>query len=523
LSKAKHFESSLRNIAATLLSYLAANIADREGSYYSVITRSSVSLGYVASLMTFLKMHFPEHHNTIAEDLYLPSYIPNLVWRGLGKQLDHFAKFIEYSEQQVKVCRETFLEHLSLSKSIELLDLAFQRSSLDSIIYFVRFWEGCSCQKCLEYRDRLRSRIFSPALKPDIIQAIKSSGIQQVTTFIKYAHRSGADIGPVLMPDLSTQSVVDSVLSRTVGIQPNQASAILDDLQQAGDIGQIMANKFRAELLGPGQDTFLSLRNNADIRDTVAFLKRSIDSAQQKNNFEILARLKEVRYFENWALQSLNNASAQKAGQHMHSIQTGFITRLSVVFKYLQKADPELNERLVSICNENINALINVLTREHIDIVSLLLSTLKDLGNCAGGLFNRVISRLSEDDSMEALCQNSFVKDVSYLKSFLAFTKGYVPSLYAGMLSLMETRYVNAFYDACARSTPHQLVGLLTFQDKQYKGAILDSVSILRSFQGKRKDIFYDKFNRTPANHKDSLIRYVAKKSIKIELNLEET
>ena len=82
----------------------------------------------------------------------------------------------------------------------------------------------------------------------------------------------------------------------------------------------------------------------------------------------------------------------------MHSIQTGFITRLSVVFKYLQKADPELNERLVSICNENINALINVLTREHIDIVSLLLSTLKDLGNCAGGLFNRVISRLSEDE-----------------------------------------------------------------------------------------------------------------------------
>ncbi len=507
---------------------LIDKITDPNLTYRRLLTNSMISLGYVSSLLGYIKEYTLIHYEQILSELLIPSYSPKLVKRGLSSQPDQFVKFLENCESDVGYKREQLIPDLMSSDNFALVEVFMDRWQLDSILCYLRFWEhnlkpisanGASyrkCEQCHKYLTLVLSRIFSVSQKQKILNRLAVSNIQQITSFFIYIRTVKPDFIEDIKKEILLPDFINSICQHSARLLPNQLSQRLAELSNSGEIAAQLSNSLSQKMTGSFDNILNRLLNNPEIRDTVKFLQTCDNNRKEPISLQLYSDLKNHKYFENWLNLTLGhfNSAEQK---NYKPIKRGSAIKIVMVLEYLMDVDIEYSFKIVGILFSKIKSLLNLLLYEHIDQISFFILSIDNFENklvkSDFHLSDSLIDSLNSPYTLSVLCESSLEKPVSYLKAFLEFFISRHIELFKNFVNLLNTNYIEIFFNACAKSPPHQLVSLLKFCDKNPDNLPFSSLGILTSFEkAYRFTLFTKSFKKANSDYQTVLTDYVNNK-----------
>jgi hypothetical protein len=481
--------------------------------YRAVLTRSSLSLGYVAS---FLKYLYPAHkneHDELLSDLLLPSYSESLVLRGLSKPLDHFTNFLEHCRNVSEYNCETLLPYLKQRQQIDLFLMAFDSWQVDSSIFYMKFWESIASANCKEYVDILINELFSTTRKKAIYNKLLTSNIPQVLALYRFS-QNDQQIQQCFPNDISSLvNLSKKLIKNSERIQLNQLIKTINDLSLTGSAGNLLAEYLR-KLVGSDDEKILfRLFKTTDLRSTIAFLNRLRNNSSNDLFDFCLSGLRRKHYFENRlsaVLRPYQNAPIKIGRGKAGDRPTVHITQL---LQFLTQNDMDYLHIILSNLRENRAAFVHALLSDHIDSVSSILSTIDSISSEETLFVDSLISEeLSSEQSFETLAFNATQKGVGYLKAFLSYSQRRNLRLCLGVLSYLKGKYQPSFLNDCSISESGQFYALLKWLDKPHPSALITSCEILNSMDKQQRSNVVKSFFASTENNRKAMKEYLSSK-----------
>jgi len=505
-----------REIAQKLVDlheYIIQRAVSQRTPYRGVLTRSSLSLGYVASFLKYLNVDHKDAHDDLLSDLLIPSYADKLVQRGLSKPLDHFTKFLEHCRNAASYKCESLLPILMQQKNIDLVLAAFDLWQIDSSIYYMKFWQSIPSNSSQDYVSLLVREQFSEPRKQAMFDKLLLSTIPQVTTLFRFAQLA-PDLQQNVAFDVSAIARISQrLLKNSKRINLNQLLSSINELSETGIAGKPLADQLRRLIDSDYEKVFHQLINTEDIRSTIAFLANLPANSPDSLFGRLLTDLRRQSYFEkrlSFSLQPYSPGPLKigrgKAGERP-------TVRITQLLSFLNRVDKDYLRGIIDYLKTHQQVLINAILSDHIDAASAFMSELDSIGLDGSVLVDSLISEgLCTPQSLEALANNSLEKDVGYLKAFLQYSSKRHSRLYLGVMSLLLGKHRQGLLDVCSRSETGQFFGFLRWIDKPHPEPILTSKDILKDITGKRLVGFRTSLDKAVAANRKAMLNYLKSK-----------